>query len=80
MQFGDNAKTSTKYDLVANIRHEGQTKKPSEGSYAVHIYHKATEQWYNVQDTRVEEVMPALIVLSEAYIQIYERNDAVGEQ
>jgi U4/U6.U5 tri-snRNP-associated protein 2 len=64
------SKEPTQYDLLANIRHEGQGKA-NEGTYAIHIYHKANNKWYNIQDLYVEEAMPQLIALSEAYIQIF---------
>jgi U4/U6.U5 tri-snRNP-associated protein 2 len=66
---------STRYDLVANICHEG---KPDKGTYKAHIYQKATDTWYEMQDLRVwtTETMPQLVALSEAYIQIYERKDS----
>ena len=71
----------TKYDLVANICHdsppgqgkEGQKNPLEGGSYRVHVQHKATEQWYEIQDLHVQETMPQLIGLSESNIMIYER-------
>jgi hypothetical protein len=35
-------KEPTQYDLLSNIRHEGQVKA-NEGTYAIHIYHKVCE-------------------------------------
>jgi len=66
---------STRYDLIANICHEG---KPAKGTYKVHIYQKATDTWHEMQDLHVwsTETMPQLVALSEAYIQIYERKEA----
>ncbi|KAI8354167.1 hypothetical protein BD560DRAFT_438335 [Blakeslea trispora] len=55
------------YDLVANICHEG---KPESGSYKVHVRHRGTGQWYQIQDLIVEEIMPQMIFLSESYIQV----------
>jgi ubiquitin C-terminal hydrolase len=66
------AKISTRYDLLANIRHDGE---PTEGSYSLHFLHKSNSQWYNVQDLIIEEKMPGDVAISEAYIQIYERQD-----
>ena len=60
----------TKYDLVANICHEGL---PDAGSYRVHALHKASKTWFEIQDLSVKEILPQLIPLSESYIQIYER-------
>ncbi|KAJ8676283.1 hypothetical protein QAD02_012070 [Eretmocerus hayati] len=59
----------TMYDLVANIVHDGE---PSHGTYRVHILHKATGQWYEMQDLHVTPILPQMITLTEAYIQIYE--------
>ncbi len=62
----------TRYDLIANIVHEG---KPDKGTYKIHILQKATETWYELQDLHVwtTETMAQLVALSETYIQIYER-------
>eukprot|EP00823_Brevimastigomonas_motovehiculus_P008746 TRINITY_DN813_c1_g2_i2.p1 TRINITY_DN813_c1_g2~~TRINITY_DN813_c1_g2_i2.p1 ORF type:complete len:867 (-),score=249.41 TRINITY_DN813_c1_g2_i2:1468-4068(-) len=64
--------TNTKYDLIANIVHEG---KPDKGTYRAHIYQQSTDTWYEMQDLHVwtTETMPQLVALSEAYIQIFER-------
>lgn len=77
----------TKYNLLANICHEG---KPKGGFYKIHVKHKALNQWYHIyifknkimrneiffrfeiQDLHITPVMPQLVCLSEAYIQIYE--------
>ncbi|CAO2823598.1 unnamed protein product [Amaranthus hypochondriacus] len=64
-----NEKWRSKYDLIANIVHEG---KPSEGSYRVFVQRKSEEQWYEVQDLHVSETLPQMVALSEAYMQVYE--------
>jgi U4/U6.U5 tri-snRNP-associated protein 2 len=64
------AKGSTKYNLIANICHEGE---PNKGSYRVHILNKANDQWYEIQDLTVKPILAQLIVLSESYIGIFER-------
>ena len=73
---------SDKYDLVANITHdipaevgrEGTKHNPLEdGSYRCHVQHKATGQWYEMQDLEVTETMPQLIGVSESYLLIFER-------
>ncbi|KAI8072169.1 uncharacterized protein B0P05DRAFT_473891 [Gilbertella persicaria] len=63
----DAEKLGAHYDLVANICHEG---KPESGSYKVHVRHRGTGQWYQIQDLIVEEIMPQMIFLSESYIQV----------
>lgn len=56
------------YDLVANIVHEG---KAGEGTYKVHVLRTSEGLWYEVQDLTVTEVLPQVVTLSEAYLQIY---------
>mmetsp|Transcript_19663 Transcript_19663/g.46159 ORF Transcript_19663/g.46159 Transcript_19663/m.46159 type:complete len:652 (+) Transcript_19663:75-2030(+) len=74
-----------KYDLVANITHElpvevgreGKQRDPlEEGSYRCHVQHRATGQWYEMQDLSVKETMPQLIGVSESYLLIFERKGA----
>lgn len=61
---------STRYNLVANIVHDGE---PSKGTYRVHVLQKSTGQWYEMQDLHVTNILPQMITLTEAYIQIYEQ-------
>ncbi|PNJ10302.1 USP39 isoform 1 [Pongo abelii] len=63
---------NTTYDLIANIVHDG---KPSEGSYRIHVLHHGTGKWYELQDLQVTDILPQMITLSEAYIQIWKRRD-----
>lgn len=73
-----------KYDLVANITHEspadvgreGKHDPLQEGSYKCHIQHKASNQWYEMQDLHVQETMPQLIGVSQSYVLIFERKSA----
>jgi ubiquitin C-terminal hydrolase len=64
-------KEVTKYDLIANLCHEG---KPEKGAYKVHIHQRSCNTWYEMQDLHVwsTETMPQLVALSETYIQVYE--------
>ena len=72
---------SNKYNLVANICHnspsevgkEGKRDALDEGSYRCHVQHRASSQWYEIQDLHVQETMPQLIGLSESYILIFEK-------
>lgn len=72
---------SNKYDLVANITHnipaevgrEGQFDPLKEGQYKCHVQHRATGQWYDMQDLHVQEIMPQLIGLSESCVLIFEK-------
>jgi U4/U6.U5 tri-snRNP-associated protein 2 len=58
-----------RYDLVANICHEGKLGS-GDGSYKVHIHSKGNDQWFQIQDLFVEEIAPQMIFLSESYIQV----------
>ena len=60
-----------KYDLIANVVHDG---KPEEGIYKVFVQRKSDELWYEMQDLHVGEVLPQVVALSEAYLQIYEQH------
>ncbi len=64
---------NTVYDLIANIVHDGD---PNKGTYRVHILHKGSGTWYEMQDLHVVDVLPQMITLSEAYIQIWEQRDS----
>jgi len=58
------------YDLVANIVHDGE---PKDGSYRIHVNHKASGMWKEIQDLIVTDALPEMIPLSEAFIQIWIR-------
>lgn len=59
----------TRYNLIANVVHDGE---PNKGTYRVHILQKSTGQWFEMQDLHVTNILPQMITLTEAYIQIYE--------
>ncbi|CAB4054909.1 USP39 [Lepeophtheirus salmonis] len=61
------------YDLLANIVHDGD---PKDGTYKVHILHKGSGKWFEMQDLHVDKILPEILPLSEAYIQIYERRSS----
>lgn len=63
---------NTKYNLIANIVHDGE---PNKGTYRVHVLQKSTGQWYEMQDLHVTNILPQMITLTEAYIQIYEQQN-----
>lgn len=73
---------ANKYDLVANITHQnptdvGREEKVDplqEGSYKCHVQHRATGQWYEIQDLHVQEIMPQQIGISESYVLIFRRS------
>ena len=58
------------YDLMANIVHEGTPKK---GTYKLHVLHEGSGKWFVMQDLHIDKVLPEILPLSEAYIQIYKR-------
>ncbi|CAN6200722.1 unnamed protein product [Urochloa humidicola] len=68
----ENDKLRSKYDLIANIVHDG---KPGEGCYRVFVQRKSEEAWYEMQDLHVTETLPQMVALSEAYMQIYEQHE-----
>eukprot|EP01125_Pyxidicula_operculata_P022815 TRINITY_DN959_c0_g1_i1.p1 TRINITY_DN959_c0_g1~~TRINITY_DN959_c0_g1_i1.p1 ORF type:complete len:407 (-),score=104.98 TRINITY_DN959_c0_g1_i1:47-1267(-) len=88
--YTDEKDVCTTYNLIANIRHNSNTQlspynantknknDPTAGTYNLHVLQKSIEKWFDVQDLIVEETMPPLILLSEAYFQIYEREDIFG--
>jgi len=63
--------TDTVYNLVANITHEGEAGQ-GKGTYSLHVLHKGSKQWFDLQDLHVKEILPPMITLSESYIQIWE--------
>ena len=70
-----------KYDLVANITHEspadvgreGKHDPLQDGSYKCHVQHRATRQWYEIQDLHVREESTIKIGLSESYLLIFRK-------
>nr|CAJ20366.1 ubiquitin carboxyl-terminal hydrolase, putative [Toxoplasma gondii RH] len=65
-----------KYDLVANICHQG---KPHDGQYKVHVLHAPTNEWFEIEDLRVTQVLPQFVALSESYVQVYQRQDVAPD-
>jgi U4/U6.U5 tri-snRNP-associated protein 2 len=58
------------YDLIASISHEGSI---GSGTYKIYIHRKLEDTWYEVQDLSIVEVLPQMVALTEAYLQVYER-------
>jgi len=73
---------STRYDLIANIVHDGKPNKELSGSYKCHVLHAASDTWYATEDLHVwtTETMPQLVALSEAYMQVYQLSKPKGQQ
>lgn len=63
---------STRYNLVASLRHEGELDK---GQWSAYVQNRGDKRWFEVSDLLVTEVMPQLIPVSEAYLQIYEQQE-----
>uniref|UniRef100_A0A8C7D3F3 Ubiquitin carboxyl-terminal hydrolase 39 n=1 Tax=Oncorhynchus kisutch TaxID=8019 RepID=A0A8C7D3F3_ONCKI len=66
---------NTTYDLVANVVHDG---KPTEGAYRIHDIFFSGELYRCkfLQDLQVTDILPQMITLSEAYIQIWKRRES----
>lgn len=67
------------YDLIANIVHEGDPE-PGKGSYRIHVLHRGSGKWFEMQDLHVTEILPQMITLSESYIQIWEQQEVTDDQ
>lgn len=72
-RFPDKKRWKTKYDLIAQICHEG--KDYHKGNNRALIYHKPNNMWYEMQDLHVQEKMPQIVAISEAYIQTWARKE-----
>jgi len=70
------ANPETKYDLVANICHDG---KPEKGTYKTQVFHQPTSQWFEIHDLRVTAVLPQMVALTESYVQVYQRQDVQAD-
>ena len=69
---GQALEQETRYDLVANIYHDGDKDT---GLFKVHTYCSAKDQWLQISDLIVEEIMPQMILLTESCILIWKRKD-----
>jgi U4/U6.U5 tri-snRNP-associated protein 2 len=58
------------YNLIANIIHDGTADK---GSYRVQVKkHSSREDWVDIQDLYVANILPQDVVVSQSYIHFYE--------
>lgn len=62
---------STLYNLVSSVSHVG-SQRP-DGVYKGYVHRAAEGAWYEVQDLILKETVPEAVVISEAYLQVYER-------
>lgn len=89
----DPASVTTRYDLVSNIAHEGLVTKATgtnevhdkgvavkEGVFRAQTLNKAQEQWFLMDDLHIQEILPQVVSISEAYIQVYERSDLTAKR
>jgi U4/U6.U5 tri-snRNP-associated protein 2 len=68
-EYVQHSTAGVKYNLIANICHEGDANT---GFFKIHLLHRTTGKWLEIQDLEVQEVLPQMISVSESYIQIYE--------
>lgn len=64
------ATETVKYNLVANVAHEGMFK---DGVYRAHVKYGEGNTWLRMQDLFVEREMGDMVVLAESCVQIWER-------
>lgn len=89
----DPASVTTRYDLVSNIAHEGLVTKATgtnevhdkgvavkEGVFRAQCLNKSQEQWFLMDDLHIQEILPQVVSISEAYIQVYERSDLTAQR
>ena len=65
--------TSDKGLLKDKAEDASATAAVEAGSFKSHLCHKATGQWFELQDLHVTETMPQLVGMSESNILVYER-------
>jgi len=71
----------TKYDLVASIAHDTPTNVGketasdpiTEGTHRTHARHTASNQWFEIDGSKVESVMPQMVAVSEAVVLVFKK-------
>lgn len=53
--------------------HQSTSLNPSLSSPQTYVHRRVEDQWFEAQDLRVVEVLPQMVALSEAYLQVFER-------
>ena len=48
--------------------------------FQVHTLHSGSGKWYEMNDLYMTEILPQMITLTEAYIQIYKRREPAKEE
>jgi U4/U6.U5 tri-snRNP-associated protein 2 len=70
LELSDVLKNISQYNLIANIVHEGDAIS---GIFKIHLLHKATNKWLEIQDLHVQEILPQMVSVSESNILVYEK-------
>ena len=45
----------------------------------MHILHSGSGKWFEMNDLYMTEILPQMITLTEAYIQIYKRREPASQ-
>ena len=48
-------------------------------TFQVHILHSGSGKWFEMNDLYMTEILPQMITLTEAYIQIYKRREPTSQ-
>eukprot|EP01086_Lenisia_limosa_P013924 TRINITY_DN43648_c0_g1_i1.p1 TRINITY_DN43648_c0_g1~~TRINITY_DN43648_c0_g1_i1.p1 ORF type:complete len:493 (+),score=113.78 TRINITY_DN43648_c0_g1_i1:2-1480(+) len=72
LKDGDKVKVS-RYHCLSSIAHVGKGV-PEEGTYKTHIKHQGSQhnKWFELEDQYIQEILPEVVALSEAYVQCYQ--------
>ena len=63
-------KPAMMYDLVGSVIHTG---KADSGTYKVQAIHEPSQEWHDIQDLLVDEIMPQQVTVSESYILLFKK-------
>ena len=58
------------YDLVGSVIHTG---KADSGTYKVQAIHEPSQEWHDIQDLLVDQIMPQQVTVSESYILLFKK-------
>ncbi|KAI9502211.1 hypothetical protein BX070DRAFT_226936 [Coemansia spiralis] len=68
--------TSSQTATTSSAPYSAGETASTHSQYLVYLRHAADGKWYKVQDLLVESTMPQMILLSDSYIQIWQRNNS----
>ena len=60
------------FDLVGSVIHSG---KADSGSYKVMALHEPSQEWHDLQDLLVNEIMPQQVTVTESYIMLFKKRE-----